>query len=187
MDKQASILGSKTGTRLRHILLGAGSFVLLVATPAATSFAQSSAQASRNAPAEAVAWVVSVSKSAEARRGEGISVVLKGQVRDGWHVYGLERQSRGPLPMQVFLAENAAAVSGGEINGSAPTKAFDAAFGFDTQYYSDSFTLTVPVQINAGAAPGPQDIPVNVQYQACDGKVCLLPKTVKLSARVNVR
>lgn len=187
MDRRALISGLRAGKRLSHVSLSAGGLALLAAAPAATSLAQTPGQASRNATAEAVGWVVTVSNSAEVKRGANVSVVLKGQVRGGWHVYGLERQSRGPLPMQVFLAQNAAAAPGGDVSGSAPTKAFDAAFGFDTQYYSDSFTLTVPVQINADAAPGTQDIPVNVQYQACDGKVCLLPKTVKLSARVNVR
>lgn len=168
-------------------LLVAGSGVLFMAAPIATASAQVSAQSSRSAPAEAVAWVVSTSTGAEVKRGEHVSLVLTGSVRDGWHIYGLERQSRGPLPMYVSVSKDAVAAPSGDVTGSEPIKAFDPAFGFDTQYYADNFTLTVPVRINADAAPGMQDVPVNVQYQACDGKVCLLPKTIKLTARVDVR
>lgn len=77
MDNQAPISGSRAAKRLRHVLLGAGCFMLLAAAPTATSLAQGSAQASRNAPAEAVAWVLREPGTLERLR----------QARDGAELY----------------------------------------------------------------------------------------------------
>ena len=70
---------------------------------------------------------------------------------------------------------------------SAPVKQRDAAFGFDTQFYAKPFALTVPVRLKAGARPGPQTIPLSVRFQTCNGAVCQPPKTVHLSATIDLK
>ena len=64
-------------------------------------------------------------------------------------------------------------------------KTHDPSFDLDTQYYEKAFTVSVPVRV--GTAAGPQQIPVSVRFQACNGKTCKPPKTVKLSAPITVR
>lgn len=177
---------SGSDNRFRQISARSVSALLAALVLHAAASAQTPAQTSRNVPAEAVAWIVSGPETQAVKAGDLVTVVLKGDVRDGWHVYGLEQPSRGPLPMRVSIAKSDVAASDGKPIGSAPTKMHDANFGLETQYYTDKFILNVPVRIGADVA-GRQLIPVNVQYQACDGVVCLLPKTIQLSVPVDVR
>ena len=119
--------------------------------------------------------------------GAKIKLAVKGAVVEGWHIYALEQGSRGPIPLSVDVDKNAVAAADGALIAEAPVKAHDKSFGFETQYYDKDFTVEVPVQIDAKSAAGAQQIPVSVYFQSCNGKVCHPPKSVTLSAPVNVK
>ncbi len=42
--------------------------------------------------------------------------------------------------------------------------------------YHETFTITVPVSVQAGAAAGPSEVEVLVRYQGCKDKICFLPR-----------
>ena len=62
----------------------------------------------------------------------------------------------------------------------------DANFGIETETYTGSASFSIPVAVDSAAQPGAQDLTINVRYQACNDKVCLPPKTVKVSATVEI-
>ena len=43
------------------------------------------------------------------------------------------------------------------------------------------------MRIAAKASAGKQLVPVSVHFQTCDGRICQPPKTVKLTAALNVQ
>jgi hypothetical protein len=137
--------------------------------------------------AEVVSWSVFAPSSASVKPGGRLKITVKGVVQDGWHVYGLEQLPEGPIPLLITLDTNAVAAADGAPTASQPIKIHDPSFNLDTQFYEKDFSVAAPVRIASGAASGPQQIPVSVRFQSCNGPTCRPPKTVHLTATVNVR
>lgn len=137
------------------------------------------------ARSDTVSWTVQ--PQAIAKKAGRVALTLHGTVAAGWHVYSLKQLPEGPTPLLVTVAANDVATADGTPSGSKPVKFHDPAFGLETQFYSDSFTLTVPVRFSPHARSGQQAIPVDVRFQTCNGRICQPPKTVHLSATVNLQ
>ena len=104
----------------------------------------------------------------------------------GWHVYGLEQPPGGPTPLRVTLDENGIVLRAGATSGSAPIKKQDQSFNLETQFYSHSFVLHVPIQVKPGSPRGKQSVPVSVRFQACSDRMCLPPRTVHVSVPIEI-
>jgi DsbC/DsbD-like thiol-disulfide interchange protein len=155
------------------VLLGA-----MLAGPAAAQLGQDLAQGDK------VDWSV---PAQDVAKGTGRAVLtLNGAVQPGWHVYSLKQLPNGPTSLIVKLEANNVASSGGAVQGTAPTKYHDPAFGLETQFYDSAFAIKIPVRFKPNIAPGAQTIPLSVRFQTCNGGICQPPKTVQLSATVNV-
>ena len=142
--------------------------------------------ASADAPPDVVHWTASVQSPATITRGSAATLDLSGEIQQGWHVYGLEQQPRGPTPLRITLDANAIVAPAGVASGTAPETVHDPHFGFNTQLYSHPFVIHLPVQVGADLAAGRQLIPISVRFQACSDRECLLPKTVHLSVPIEV-
>lgn len=164
-------LASATARRL-------AAMALLIGTLPAAAIAQG--------PTPTVAWTASASTQT-AKPGARLALVLHGTVRDGWHVYALKQLESGPTPLRVTLDPQDIATAAGAPLGSTPIVAHDAAFGLDTPYYTRGFTVTVPLRLKPHAAAGRQSIPVSVRFQTCNGQTCEPPKTLHLSAAIDVQ
>lgn len=163
----------------------AGAALISLALHAAAA-AQAPAKPKGPFGAETVAWSVSA-PAGEVKPGAKIRLAVKGAVVEGWHIYALEQGSRGPIPLSVDVDKNTVATADGALIAAPPVKAHDKSFGFETQYYDKDFTVEVPIQIDPKSATGAQQIPVSVYFQSCNGKVCHPPKSVTLSADINVK
>ncbi len=150
------------------------------------TMAQISPQPDGAARGETVSWTVSASPEDSIKAGSRLTLTLRGTVQDGWHLYSLKQAPDGPTPLLISLGANSVASAGGAVTGTPPIRRRDPAFGLDTQYYEQAFTLTVPVRLKPNLKPGQQAIPLNVRFQTCNGTVCQPPKTVHLSASVNL-
>lgn len=144
------------------------------------------AQAQDVARADTVSWSAQMAPNGVATPASTLMLTLRAQVRDGWHVYALKQLPDGPTPLLVILDPNKIAAASGGPTGSAPTKIHDPAFGLETQFYSRAFTVSLPLRVAARPAPGPQQIPVSVRFQTCNGQICQPPKLVHLSVPVTV-
>jgi hypothetical protein len=136
---------------------------------------------------ETVSWTVSTPAAGAVKPGSRLALTLHGAVQDGWHVYALKQLPDGPTPLRVALDPTDVAMANGAPTGSPTTKLHDPAFDLDTEFYTRDFTVTVPVRVGSHLAAGRQLIPVSVRFQTCNGGICQPPKTVRLSAAVNVR
>ncbi len=135
---------------------------------------------------DAVHWRASVTASATITHGSSATLEVSGEVQEGWHVYGLEQQPRGPTPLRISLEANPIVAAIGPTSATLPETVHDLHFGFDTQLYTHPFTIHVPVQVSADPVTGRQLIPVSVRFQACSDRECLLPRTVHLFVLIDV-
>jgi hypothetical protein len=142
--------------------------------------------ASADAPPEPVHWNVALVFKDPIRKGSDATLEVSGVIDAGWHVYALEQLPHGPTPLRVTLDQNVIAVLASPASGSAPEKAYSASFGLDTEYYTHSFAVRVPVRLSQDLPAGRQLIPLNVRFQACSDKECLLPRTLHLSLPIEV-
>jgi DsbC/DsbD-like thiol-disulfide interchange protein len=138
------------------------------------------------APIQPVQWTGSVTPKLAAEPGKKIVIDLSAEIQEGWHVYGLEQSPGGPTPLRVTLDENGIVLSAGAASGSAPTRKQDQSFNLETQLYNRSFVLHVPIQVKPHPPAGKQLVPVSVRFQACSDRMCLPPRTVHLSAPIEI-
>jgi hypothetical protein len=139
-----------------------------------------------DAPPEPVHWNVALVSKDPIRSGSDATLEVSGVIDEGWHVYALEQRPHGPTPLHVTLDPNVIAVLASPASGSAAEKVFSASFGLDTQYYTHSFAVRVPVHLSPDLPAGRQLIPLNVRFQACSDRECLLPRTLHLSIPIEV-
>jgi hypothetical protein len=144
------------------------------------------ATAVADAPPEPVHWNVALTTQDPIRKGSDTTLEISGVIDAGWHVYALEQLPHGPTPLRVTLDQNLIAVLASPASGSAPEKVYSASFGLDTQYYTHTFAVHVPVHLSQDLPAGRQLIPLSVRFQACSDKECLLPRTVHLSIPIDV-
>lgn len=124
-------------------------------------------------------------KPAKVKAGGKATAQLTASIGGGWHVYSLTQGAGGPVPSRITV-ESGVFKAAGAASGSAAKREMDANFGIETETYTGGATFSVPVSVDAAAQPGTQDLTVNFRYQACNDKVCLPPKTLKVSAPVEI-
>lgn len=133
-----------------------------------------------------VDWVASWKASTAVKPGGRGDLELSGVVQDGWHVYALTQLPGGPTALRVSIDENPIASLGGSPSGTPPESRHDPSFDLDTQFYTHSFAVLVPVALKPRVQAGRQLIPVSVRFQTCSARECQPPKTVHLSVPVDV-
>jgi hypothetical protein len=142
--------------------------------------------AAADGPDDAVHWSASLASAATVTRGGTAIIDLSGEVGAGWHVYALDQHSGGPTPLKVTLDTNETAAPAGAVSGTAAETVHDTHFGFDTQLYTHSFVVHLPVKVGEQLPAGRQLIPISVRFQACSDRECLLPRTIHLSVPIEV-
>ena len=65
-----------------------------------------------------------------------------------------------------------------------PERDFDEAFSQVTAFYKETATFRVPLAIATQAKPGAGTIAFDISFQACDGRMCLPGRTVRVTAPV---
>ena len=106
---------------------------------------------------------------------------LSGHVEEGWHVYALTQRPGGPIPLRINIDENPIATPAGVPSGSKPETRLDPSFNLQTEFYTNSFTLRVPLAVKGGG-----QIPVSIRFQTCSARECKPPRTIHLSVPVEV-
>ncbi len=137
-------------------------------------------------PYQTVQWSASFTSKTALAHDAKATLVLSAEVLEGWHVYALTQPPGGPTALRIALDENGIAQTAGRPSGTAPEKKYDPSFDLETQFYARSFTLYLPVRLKEHAASGWQSIPVSVRFQTCNGRECQPPRTVHLSASIEV-
>lgn len=132
-----------------------------------------------------VTWSANVADQTPSADGSVIVTVrLKANIDNGWHVYAPTQSGQGPTPLSVRVEPAASTTLASKIDGPVPEKALDPNFGIETETYSGQPELKVPVKVSAEALKSGKPIDLNVRSQACSDKLCLPPKTTTLSVSI---
>jgi thiol:disulfide interchange protein len=127
-----------------------------------------------------VSWSLeSEAKGKAFKSGESFKAKLKAVIEGEWHLYAVEQPAGGPFPTRITIPENLPFVIDGKPVSPAPITKFDPNFNIETKFFAKAAEFNLPLKATADA--GGDDLAVNVRYQVCDDKVCLPPKTVKVT------
>lgn len=126
---------------------------------------------------------VSVAPSTVAKGGKG-TAKLTANIAAPWYIYSITQGPGGPFAARVSL--DAGVFTAGGISGSKSKIKFDENFKMNTETHSGSAVFTIPFTVSADAPDGPQTLTASLRFQACNGNLCLPPRTIKASATVNI-
>ena len=129
-----------------------------------------------------VAWSAEVAdQTPSADGGVVVNIRIKATIANGWHVYSLTQKGGGPTPLSVEVDSTPLLAIQSGLAGPVPDKALDPNFGVETETYTGTPIITVPVRVSAEALRSGKPIAVKVRSQACSDKLCLPAKTTTLS------
>ena len=127
-----------------------------------------------------VSWSLESEEKGKSLKKDGqFKAKLKAVIEDNWHLYAIDQPGEGPYPTKITTVENSPFQIEGKIASSEAIKKFDPNFKIDTKYFAKSaeFNLNLKTKTEANT----DNLVINARYQVCDDKVCLPPKTVKVS------
>jgi DsbC/DsbD-like thiol-disulfide interchange protein len=137
------------------------------------------------APTDPVAWKLQDGPAKPVKAGGKFTVKLVAKIEDGWHLYSTKHVEDGPVATKIWLADGQAFQLSDAIKSSPPETQQDPSFNMEVELYEGQATFTLPLKASAGAS-GIQTLTVSASYQSCNNKICLPPKTVKVSMPVSV-
>lgn len=127
-----------------------------------------------------VSWSLeSDAKGKTLKQNEAFKAKLKATIEGEWYLYAVEQPDGGPFPTKITIPENSPFELDGQPNSPAPITKFDPNFNIDTKFFAKSAEFNLPLKAISEAKG--DDLAVNVRFQVCDDKVCLPPKTVKVT------
>lgn len=133
-----------------------------------------------------VRWTMTV-EPVQVRGGMALHARLAAAIDQGWHLYSMKELDGGPIPTRIAVPEGQPFRQAGSVEASRPVERQDETFGMAVESYEDSAEFVVPVEAAKSVPAGDAELQVSVRYQLCDDKICLPPRTVRLTAKVTVR
>jgi hypothetical protein len=127
-----------------------------------------------------VAWSLeSKAKGKSLKANEKFQAKLVAQIEENWHLYAVEQPEGGPFPTKITISDGAPFQIDGKTVSPAPITKLDPNFQIETKFFERRAEFDLPLVTKADAQA--DNLTVNVKYQVCDDKICLPPKTVKVS------
>lgn len=120
-----------------------------------------------------------------ARSGEVVTILVKTEMEDEWHIYAVYDVEGGPIATNVEVTgeiiENV-----GKVIEPEPTVAYDEGFQMETRYHKGTSTFRIPVKLKSGLEVGDYTVSATVLYQVCNEGLCYPPKEVKASTNITI-
>jgi hypothetical protein len=126
-----------------------------------------------------ISWVFSVKKTAD----KTYEVHLTAAIQAGWHLYSQTQPDDAiAIPTGITFNANPLLTLSGKIRETGAMEKFhDAKLGISANQYSDKVDFIQLVKLKAKAKT---NISGSVEFQTCDDKKCLPPKTVNFSIAI---
>ena len=140
-------------------------------------------------PGPVTAGVAVMSDRVAAGNPTAVAVVI--DIADPYHINPDAARSgpawfEGQYPTSLRVLEMPEGVEVGPVQ-------FPEPHGYEVAYaeqeilvYEGRAVLYLPLLVGEGAAVGPADVKLELEYQACDPQVCLMPEIVELTASIEV-
>jgi thiol:disulfide interchange protein DsbD len=114
-------------------------------------------------------------------KGTNFTAKLMVKIMPGWHISSLTTPDGGPMRTEIKLLSNQPAKLSGPIDAPPPNREHSEIFAVDVEWYTGSITFAIPLQATAPVLADTK-LGVEISYQACTEKICLLPRTEKVEA-----
>ncbi len=116
--------------------------------------------------------------------GDTFNSELKAEIERGWHLYGLEQPTGGPIATTIKVTEGRTFELGGPIKAPKATIKADPNFPIDgkplqTQFYENAVSFSIPLK--ATAAGSSDSLSLDIRFQLCTDTSCLPPRTIRVS------
>lgn len=108
-------------------------------------------------------------------------IVITASIDKTWHTYSQRPTDDGPVPTSFTFSESKQFQLLGKTEESNAHEEFVAAFGAKIFVFTDKAEFRQKIKLT-----GKGGFPLNfkVEYMCCDDKMCLPPKTIDLSVKV---
>ncbi len=126
-----------------------------------------------------VIWTFTAKKIAD----KTYEVHMKATIQSGWHLYSQTQPEDAIInPTSFTLNNNPLLIVDGKIKETGTVEKFhDARLNISANQYSNTVDFVQKVKLKAKAKT---NFSGNVEYQTCDDKKCLPPKTVNFSVAI---
>lgn len=112
-----------------------------------------------------------------------ITLTFKANIDDGWHIYGMEMPSEGPVPTSFNFTLKRGATPIGSTTANKKTKCkMDALYGMELCEYSGEVTFQQKMKVSQENG---YKIVGYVEYMACDNTNCLSPTKEEFTFQQN--
>lgn len=127
---------------------------------------------------EPVKWTYATEKLGE----NEYEITFNASIEDQWYVYSSTVAEDGPIPTSIFLDENEAVASVGEIveSGEVTKDGYDEMFDMDIKKFGHSATFSQTIKTS-----GPTTITGYLEFMTCDSIQCLFPDPIEFTIDAN--
>lgn len=133
-----------------------------------------------------VQWTASF-EPAKAAPGQTAALLVKADIAEGWHLYGMNQTNKGPISTTFEATWPEGWTPVGEWTPDvAPKAAIDPGFQFEVTYHEGQVSFRRAVRIPDGQPLGPVEVKGRVRSQACDAMQCLPPLWVEWTATLEI-
>ena len=116
---------------------------------------------------EPVQWTTQLNHISETR----VALEFKASIAEKWHLYSLEEFEDGPLPTEfVFTYDTLKLTPAGPITSGTPKVEFDQIFEIDLPFFDTEAAFEQQFEVLDATA---SEISGEINYQACDDRVCI--------------
>ena len=116
---------------------------------------------------EPVQWTTQLNRISETR----VALEFKASIAEKWHLYSLEEFEDGPLPTEfVFTYDTLKLMPVGPTTSGKPKVEFDQIFEIDLPFFDTKATFKQQFEVLDATA---SEISGEINYQACDDRVCI--------------
>ena len=116
---------------------------------------------------EPVQWTTQLNRISETR----VALEFKASIAEKWHLYSLEEFEDGPLPTEfVFTYDTLKLMPVGPTTSGKPKVEFDQIFEIDLPFFDTEATFKQQFEVLDATA---SEISGEINYQACDDRVCI--------------
>ena len=116
---------------------------------------------------EPVQWTTQLNRISETR----VALEFKASIAEKWHLYSLEEFEDGPLPTEfVFTYDTLKLMPSGPTTSGKPKVEFDQIFEIDLPFFDTEATFKQQFEVLDATA---SEISGEINYQACDDRVCI--------------
>ncbi len=137
---------------------------------------------------EPIKWSLAIQADATQplKPGDRFNALLSAKIDEGWHLYSPDQPPGGPIPTQISLPADQPFKLAESIEVPVPRIEMDPNFNLETQFFEGEVTFTLPVVVAQDAKSASHEVSVSVVFQTCNGRRCLPPKRVTLTAGVGL-